>query len=175
VHYCRITPEGRLTPCPYTPVVAGDLRASSFEEVWTGSPVFAALRAGAVGGKCGACEYRAVCGGCRARAHADSGDLMAEDASCAYQPSGARDVIQPRSVTYGQPVTDSGMPWTEDARTRLSRVPGFVRAVVVNRIEKFARERGHDVITEDVMDAVRREMPVDFSKRVPFFMNLKGR
>src|SRR5690606_3534630 len=42
VHYCRITPEGLLTPCPYMPVVAGDLRESSFGHVWRTSSVFAA-------------------------------------------------------------------------------------------------------------------------------------
>jgi MoaA/NifB/PqqE/SkfB family radical SAM enzyme len=50
VSYCRITPEGKLTPCPYTPVVAGDLRRQSFAEVWRESSVFASLRSGAVTG-----------------------------------------------------------------------------------------------------------------------------
>ncbi len=36
VHYCRITPEGKVTPCPYMPVVAGDLTQSTFGEIWTG-------------------------------------------------------------------------------------------------------------------------------------------
>jgi AdoMet-dependent heme synthase len=171
VHYCRITPEGRLTPCPYTPVVAGDLRHNTFGDIWRGSPVFTRLREEVPGGKCSVCEYREVCGGCRARAYADSGDLMAEDASCAYEPSGDRPVVRPnRSVTYGQPVSDSGMAWSPEAKARLDRVPGFVRAVVMGRIEKFARERGHDCVTREVMEAVRREMPIDFSKRAPFFM-----
>jgi AdoMet-dependent heme synthase len=171
VHYCRITPEGKLTPCPYTPVVAGDLRTTPFADVWQDSPVFATLRQATPGGKCGDCEYRAVCGGCRARAYADSGDLMAEDASCAYEPTGDIPLIEPkRTVTYGQPVGETQMPWTDEASERLNRVPGFVRAVVRQRIETFARDRGHSSVTRDVMEAVRREMPVDFSKRMPFFM-----
>ncbi len=63
VHYCRITPEGKLTPCPYMPAVAGDLMRDSFGEVWATSPLFRALREGALGGRCGKCEYRQVCGG----------------------------------------------------------------------------------------------------------------
>jgi hypothetical protein len=49
-------------------------------------------------------------------------------------------------------------------------VPGFVRAVVAGRIEDYARRNGYTEVTADVMAAVRRDMPVDFSKRLPFFM-----
>jgi radical SAM protein with 4Fe4S-binding SPASM domain len=171
VHYCRITPDGKLTPCPYMPLVAGDLRARTFGEIWRTSPVFAAIRGGGPGGKCGSCEYRAICGGCRARAYAETGDVMAEDASCAYVPPGDRPLVRAaRAVTYGQPVPESGMPWTAEARARMQRVPGFVRGVVSERIEKFAQDRGYTEITPEVMEAVRRELPVDFSKRAPFFL-----
>jgi radical SAM protein with 4Fe4S-binding SPASM domain len=170
VHYCRITPEGKLTPCPYMPVVAGDLREDSFVDVWRTSPVFARIRAGEPGGKCGRCEYRAVCGGCRARAWADAGDFMAEDASCAYEPSGTAPLVEPKTVAYGGQAMSRGMPWTADAEARLARVPGFVRNVVAERVETFARARGYEAVTADVMSEVRRSMPVDFSKRMPFFM-----
>ncbi|HSJ15150.1 MAG TPA: radical SAM protein [Longimicrobiales bacterium] len=174
VHYCRITPEGRITPCPYMPVAAGDLRAHSFVEIWRDSPVFARLRQGEPGGKCGRCEYRALCGGCRARAHADTGDFMAEDGSCAYQPSGDVPLIEARSLTYGGAIQAPAMTWSPDAEARLARIPGFVRSVVVERIETFARARGYDAITIDVMAEVRRSMPVDFAKRMPFFMRGDG-
>ena len=171
LHYCRITPEGRVTPCPYSPVEAGDLRTQSFAEVWDGSAVLEALRTGELGGRCGRCEYRAVCGGCRARAFAESGDMLAEDPSCAYEPDGSRPLVKPRvGVTYGAPQGEETMPWSDEARARLVRVPGFVRGVVAARVENFARERGHAAVTSDVMDAVRRELPVDFSRRMPFFM-----
>jgi light-independent protochlorophyllide reductase subunit B len=62
------------------------------------------------------------------------------------------------------------MPWSHEARARLQRIPGFVRGVVTARIEKFARERGYESITPEVMEAVRRELPVDFSRRAPFFL-----
>jgi len=172
VHYCRITPEGKLTPCPYMPVVAGDLRCDSFTDIWNQSPVFRHIRAGTPGGRCGRCEYRSICGGCRARAYADSGDFMAEDASCAYEPAGDLPVIEPaRTVTHGATVAGSELPWSVDARARLNRIPGFVRAVVAERINGYARRNGYASVTLEVMQAVRRDMPVDFSKRLPFFMN----
>ena len=171
VHYCRITPEGQLTPCPYSPEVAGDLRRDSFKDIWEGSAVFAALRRGELGGRCGRCEYRQVCGGCRARAAAETGDLMGEDPACAYQPSGERPLVEPRrSVTYGAP-REASLPWTDEARARLARVPSFVRGVVSERVERFARERGRTAVDLEVMAEVRRQMPVDFSKRLPFFLS----
>ena len=62
------------------------------------------------------------------------------------------------------------MPWSDDARARLERIPSFVRGVVTERVEKFARERGYARVDLEVMAEVRREMPVDFSKRLPFFL-----
>src|SRR5438093_855764 len=47
--YCRITPDGKLTPCPYLPEVAGDLRAQSFAEIWRSAPLFRRLREGQLG------------------------------------------------------------------------------------------------------------------------------
>ena len=170
VHYCRITPEGRVTPCPYTPVVAGDLTTTPFRQVWESSPVFTRLRQGELGGRCGRCEYRAVCGGCRARAHALTGDLLGPDDSCAYEPTGDRALVEPRrSVVYGDAAAP-GLPWTDEARARLSAVPSFVRGVVSGRVESFARKRGYTAVTTEVMAEVRRGMPVDFSRRLPFFL-----
>ena len=171
VHYCRITPEGKVTPCPYSPVVAGDLRNTSFRQIWEDSPVFGALRAGGLGGRCGVCEYREVCGGCRARAAAETGDLLGEDPSCAYQPSGEAPLVEPRrTVTYGA-ARETALPWSDEARARLARVPSFVRAVVSERVERFARERGRTAVDLEVMAEVRRQMPVDFSRRLPFFLS----
>jgi AdoMet-dependent heme synthase len=166
--YCRITPEGRVTPCPYMPVVAGDLRADTFGDIWKGSPVFGRLRESELGGKCGRCEYRSICGGCRARAYADGGDYMGADLSCAYEPTGEAALIEPRAITYGAPAQRE-LPWSSGAAARLEMVPGFVRGVVAARVEAFARERGYDRVTSEVMAEVRRSMPVDFSKRLPFF------
>jgi radical SAM protein with 4Fe4S-binding SPASM domain len=177
VQYCRITPEGKVTPCPYTPVVAGDLQVSTFREVWEDSPVLHALRAGALGGRCGRCEYRKVCGGCRARAYAEHGDLLAADDSCVYDPPGDLPLVEPpEGPLFGvdagagdEPNADP-IPWSAEAQARVERIPSFVRGVVVGRVERFARERGHERVDLEVMAEVRRSMPVDFSKRLPFFL-----
>jgi radical SAM protein with 4Fe4S-binding SPASM domain len=168
VQYCRITPEGKVTPCPYLPAVAGDLRTQSFAAVWRDAPLFRALRTGTPGGRCGRCEYRLLCGGCRARAFASSGDVLAADDSCAYEPTGTREVVRPRSMTYGAPAVPA-LPWSDDARARMARVPGFVRGVVVERVEEWARAHGHAQVTSALLDEVRRALPIDFSRRTPFF------
>ena len=170
VQYCRITPEGKVTPCPYMPEVAGDLATSSFGEIWREATVFRLLREGELGGKCGRCEYRALCGGCRARAYAVDGDFLGPDPACAYEPApGVAEALGPaREVTYGS-AAEVRLPWSPDAEARLNAIPSFVRGVVAERVERFARERGHAEVTLDVMQEVRRAMPVDFSKRMPFF------
>jgi radical SAM protein with 4Fe4S-binding SPASM domain len=169
IDYCRIAPDGKLTPCPYMPTVAGDLRSQSFGEVWSGSPVLADLRRRELGGRCGRCEYRMVCGGCRARALATSGDYLAEDPSCVYQPPGDRPLVARKAVTYGSAPAAS-LTWAPAARERLQRIPSFVRGVVVQRIEEFARTRGLDTVSPELLVEIRRAMPVDFSKRRPFFL-----
>ncbi|HUF27940.1 MAG TPA: SPASM domain-containing protein, partial [Gemmatimonadaceae bacterium] len=170
VQYCRITPDGKLTPCPYIPTAAGDLRSQSFGEIWREAPLFGELRGGTLGGKCGQCEYRKLCGGCRARAFAIEGDLLAADPSCAYQPDPSAPVLERmRPVTYGTAVA-TAMRWSPEASARLERIPSFVRGVITARLESYARERGIEEITPELMLEVRKAMPVDFSSRAPFFL-----
>lgn len=170
VDYCRVTPDGKLTACPYLPAPAGDLRTTAFAAVWREAPLFAALRSGSVGGKCGRCEYRGLCGGCRARAYGASGDYLAEDPSCAYRPDGSVAVVEPpRALTYGAPTVPT-LPWTPEAERRMQRIPSFVRAVVVRRVEDYARRQGAGEVTPELLAEVRRAMPVDFSRRLPFFL-----
>lgn len=171
VHYCRVTPDGKLTACPYLPLPAGDLRSDSFADVWHSSKLFRALRGGEVGGKCGACEYRQLCGGCRARAFATEGDYLAEDPSCAYEPDPTRAVIEhARPVTYGMTL-EAELAWAPDARARMNRIPSFVRGVVIKRVEDYARRHGHSHVTTQLLQEVRSALPVDFSKRKPFFLS----
>ncbi len=85
-----ISYEGEVYPCGYLPVVAGDLRRQTFAEVWESSPVFQQLRdTGNLKGKCGCCEFRNICMGCRARAFAATGDFLQEEPFCVYQPGRA--------------------------------------------------------------------------------------
>jgi radical SAM protein with 4Fe4S-binding SPASM domain len=93
---CFISNEGEVYPCGYLPVSAGNTRLEPFGEIWSHSPVFEALRnPGALEGKCAACRFEAICGGCRARAYAATGSFLAEEPFCSYQPDldpvGARD------------------------------------------------------------------------------------
>ncbi|HJT01469.1 MAG TPA: SPASM domain-containing protein, partial [Terriglobales bacterium] len=84
---CFISHEGEIYPCGYLPVLAGDLRRQSFAEIWEKSQVFEQLRdTGNLKGKCGCCEFRNICMGCRARAFAASGDFLDEEPFCIYQP-----------------------------------------------------------------------------------------
>jgi AdoMet-dependent heme synthase len=168
--YCRITPDGKLTPCPYLPEVAGDLRVQSFAEIWRSSPLFRQLREGTLGGKCGRCEYRKLCGGCRARAFAREGDVLAADPSCVYEPPPGAPVIETlRQVTYGADFQPA-LVWSPAARQRIERIPSFVRGVVMQRVEDWARRQGRSEITPELLAEVRSAMPIDFSKRKPFFV-----
>jgi radical SAM protein with 4Fe4S-binding SPASM domain len=174
--YCRITPDGKLTPCPYLPEVAGDLRLQSFGEIWRSAPLFRTLREGTLGGKCGRCEYRVLCGGCRARAFALEGDVLAADPSCVYEPAPLTPGCQPgviervRDALYGQDFQPA-LVWADAARARLERIPSFVRGVVAKRVEDWARSRGLSEVTPELLTEIRSAMPIDFSKRKPFFVS----
>jgi hypothetical protein len=72
-------------------------------------------------------------------------------------------------VTYGAPAARE-LRWSPEAEARLARIPSFVRGVVARRLEDFARARGASEVTADLMSEVRRAMPVDFSRKRPFFL-----
>jgi heme b synthase len=78
---------GKVKGCGYLDVEAGDARKDSFAEIWAGSPLFQSLRNLAnLKGKCGICEYKRICGGCRARAYEATGDCLEAEPYCIYQP-----------------------------------------------------------------------------------------
>ena len=84
---CFISHEGEIYPCGYLPAIAGDLRKQSFVDIWENSVVFNELRdTDNLKGKCGCCEFRNVCMGCRARAYARTGDYLDEEPFCVYEP-----------------------------------------------------------------------------------------
>lgn len=84
---CFVSHKGEVFPCGYLPVRAGDLRTQRFAEVWETSPVFHLLRDSSnLNGKCGVCEFRNICLGCRARAYAATGNFLDEEPCCVYQP-----------------------------------------------------------------------------------------
>ncbi len=79
--------DGNVLPCSYFPLPAGNIRQQSFREIWENSKLFKELRDfKSYKGSCGSCEYVNVCGGCRARAYAVTGDYLAEEPFCNYVP-----------------------------------------------------------------------------------------
>jgi len=87
--FCFISHDGIVQPCGYLELNCGDLKNSAFPSIWHESEIFNQLRDfSSYKGKCGRCEYIRFCGGCRARAFEATGDYMAEEPLCVYQPAG---------------------------------------------------------------------------------------
>ena len=83
--------DGNVLPCSYFPMSAGNVREQSLKEIWENSPLFKELRDfKGYHGKCGKCEYVNVCGGCRARAYAMTGDYLGPEPFCSYMPRRAQ-------------------------------------------------------------------------------------
>jgi putative heme d1 biosynthesis radical SAM protein NirJ2 len=82
--YCLINPVGVVQACAYLDIPAGNVREKPFSAIWREAEVFQRLRTQEYSGKCGQCDYREVCGGCRARALFYYGDYMAEEPWCLY-------------------------------------------------------------------------------------------
>jgi radical SAM protein len=85
--FAFVSHQGEVFPSGFLPFAAGNIRSESLSRVYRQSPIFQKLRDDSqLGGKCGACEFRHICGGSRARAFAMTGDLLAEEPCCAYVP-----------------------------------------------------------------------------------------
>lgn len=79
--------QGDVFPCGYLPVKCGNVLEQKLSDIWYNSEDLAHMRnSGELEGKCGACGYRQICGGCRGRAYAATGNYMAEEPFCAYVP-----------------------------------------------------------------------------------------
>ncbi|MFV0633809.1 TIGR04053 family radical SAM/SPASM domain-containing protein [Demequina sp.] len=79
---------GDVYPSGFLPWVAGSVRERPFTEIYRDSEVFTTLRdPDALGGRCGQCEFRTVCGGSRSQAYARTGDVLSEDPTCAWVPA----------------------------------------------------------------------------------------
>lgn len=158
--YFRITPQGQITPCPYIPEVAGDLRRESLRTIWETHPTFRRLRNELPKGKCGECDYRYSCGGCRARALAQHGDVTAEDPKCCYVRPGQR---APEAPPAGP--DNSGVLWEPEAEERLQRIPAFVREFVKARVEQHALQQGMNTITAEFLASRRPSVLPPFPHR----------
>jgi radical SAM protein with 4Fe4S-binding SPASM domain len=87
--FVYVKPNGDVWPCPFIEVNCGNVRETPFSSIWRTSPILQDLRRREelLQGRCGDCEYRRLCGGCRGRAWATTGDYLAEDPSCFIHPS----------------------------------------------------------------------------------------
>jgi len=85
-----ISHDGMVYPSGFLPVPVGSVRRGRLVDIYRGSPLLRRLRAAELRGRCGACEFREICGGSRARAFAYYGDPLAEDPACAYRPGSLR-------------------------------------------------------------------------------------
>jgi AdoMet-dependent heme synthase len=79
--------DGEIHPSGFLPLSLGNVRQDDIVRVYREHPLLRSIRAAEFGGRCGRCEFRELCGGSRARAYASSGDPLAEDPACAYQPA----------------------------------------------------------------------------------------
>ena len=140
IHYARVSANGDVTACPYIEAATGNIRNTRFSTLWHNSLEFDQLRNPLLGGRCGQCEYRQLCGGCRARPLAAGAGLMDEDAFCTHVP---------RADTPVQALAheDTRIRWSEEAHTRLQRIPRFIRKMVKKRAETYVSGLGEQEVT----------------------------
>ncbi len=156
-HYCRITPEGDVTACPYIEQAAGNIHKQSFLSIWDDAPDFKQLRNPQLKGACGKCEYQKLCGGCRARPVALGGDLMAADPFCAYVPQGQA-IIEPYA-------SEQLIQWQTQASERLSHIPGFLQKMIKKRAEAYVQELGESTVKAEHLSAMISNR---FGQNLPF-------
>lgn len=81
--YITILSNGDVIPCMLLQARLGNVKNQDIRDIWANSPILQRLRRRELlQGKCGACEYRVQCGGCRGRAYEEKGDILAEDPGC---------------------------------------------------------------------------------------------
>jgi len=80
--YCGMEPNGDIEPCVFIPIKVGNIREQSLVKIWRESPILRQIRNRDVFKGCGECEYKYICGGCRARAYAYFNDLQGPDPGC---------------------------------------------------------------------------------------------
>jgi len=173
-NYCRITPEGNVTACPYMDTSCGSLREKSFAEIWNNSSTLNELREADLKGRCGECEFESMCKGCRARAFVTTGDQMEEDSWCDYEPGkyGGKKLAFKEENTFGLDKKFE-LSWSEDAKKRLGKVPSFGKGMVIKRVEQYAKEKGYTEITPEIMKEAKEKMAGDKKAMFPFMKLLK--
>jgi heme b synthase len=96
--FAFISHTGRVQICGFLETECGDIRSQPFSHIWNNSGVFMEMRdLDSYHGRCGYCEFRMVCGGCRARAYGITGDYLDEEPYCVYEPRRGGDEQRQRS------------------------------------------------------------------------------
>ena len=110
-----ISYKGDVQTCGFLKISAGNiLQTGDFSKIWEESDFLNAIRQKNFSGKCGSCNYVDICGGCRARAFAQSGDYLASDPLCSYKG--------PVSTLIAAHIEEDKLPAVADAVNSLSKV-----------------------------------------------------
>ena len=134
--FCFISHVGDVQPCGYFDLQLGNVREKPLSAIWRESPVFDDLRhPERLKGKCGVCEYRAVCGGCRARALARTGDYLAQEPYCAHVPEARLiDLLQSDFPLVERPYAALGERLGLSEAMCFGKVKALVSSGIVRRI-----------------------------------------
>ena len=102
-----ISHVGNVYPSGFLPIHAGNIRETPLGEIYRDAPIFKALRdTGKLEGKCGVCEFKEICGGSRARAYAVTGDPLAQEPCCIYQPKNWDPELEQKAEAFKQPIPE---------------------------------------------------------------------
>ncbi len=98
-----ISHTGNVYPSGFLPIHAGNIREMPLADIYRNAPIFKALRdTKQLEGKCGACEFKEICGGSRARAYALTGDPLAQEPCCIYQPKNWDPELEQKAESFKQ-------------------------------------------------------------------------
>jgi len=99
---------GNVYPSGFLPIHAGNIKETPLQEIYRNAPIFKSLRdTSKLEGKCGACEYKEICGGSRARAYAVTGDPLAQEPCCIYQPKNWDPQLENEASAYANAISGS--------------------------------------------------------------------
>ena len=134
ITFAFISHVGDVQPCGYFDMQLGNVKQVPFSQIWETSPVFDDLRHyDRLKGKCGECEFKGVCGGCRARALATTGDYLSEEPNCAYTPAKTA-----RKLVLDE--IQSGFPLESDPYGALAEHLGLSREQVLESVAALRKD-----------------------------------
>lgn len=141
--FAFVSHVGDVQPCGYFDLAVGNVRERPFSRIWCESPVLDDLRhPERLKGKCGVCEYKAVCGGCRARALAKTGDYLAEEPSCVHVPDRTLlDRLQVDFPIVERPYAELGKEFGLSEKDCYARIRALREKGLVRRLGAFFDSR----------------------------------